>query len=146
MTASKTPELWNLPAAALQASLAEMAPDGVRGCEGIALWLGRRSGATAEITHVVALRGLGIEKLPDRLSISPELLNEVTDVAIDLEATRVKIPVDRVVGVVRGLERVALLQRERMKQESDRDRTTRAVQHPLAELLTTSRRRRRRWR
>ena len=85
MTTSRTPELWKLPAAAMQASLAEMAPDGVRGCEGVALWLGRRSGATAEITHVVALRGPGILKLPDHLSISPELLNEVTDVAIELD-------------------------------------------------------------
>lgn len=83
MTSHRTPEAWELPASALQASLAEMAPDGARGCEGVALWLGRKAGDVARVMHVVALRGSGIEKWRDHLSISSELLNDVTDVAID---------------------------------------------------------------
>ncbi len=84
MSLQNSPEAWELPAAALHASLAEMAPDGARGCEGVALWLGRRAGTVAQVSHVVTLRGVGIVKWPDRLSIAAELLNEVTDVAIDL--------------------------------------------------------------
>lgn len=75
---------WRLPKAALRASIVEMVPDGARGCEGVALWLGRKFGPIASITHVVSLRGPGIVKRPDHLSISAELLNELTDVATDL--------------------------------------------------------------
>ncbi|MER3406785.1 MAG: hypothetical protein C4289_17785, partial [Chloroflexota bacterium] len=38
----------------------------------------------AEITHVVGLRGPGVIKRPDFLRIEPWLLNDVTDLAIDL--------------------------------------------------------------
>lgn len=84
MTALKTPLLWRLPAAALQASIAEMARDGARGCEGVALWLGRRIAGVVTVTHVIGLRGGGVVRHPDHLSISAELLDDVTDVAIDL--------------------------------------------------------------
>jgi proteasome lid subunit RPN8/RPN11 len=63
-------------------SISEMASDGARGCEGVALWLGRRFAGIVTVTHVVALRGPGVTKRPDHLSISPELLNEVTMLAI----------------------------------------------------------------
>lgn len=83
MTLPKTPFFWLLPKAALQMSLAEMAPDGARGCEGVALWLGRRVAGLVTITHVIGLRGPGVVKRPDYLSISAELLDDVTDVAIE---------------------------------------------------------------
>ncbi|TPN82548.1 hypothetical protein FJ987_15710 [Mesorhizobium sp. CU2] len=76
------PIIWRLPKAAMTASISEMARDGARGCEGVALWLGRRFAGIVTVTHVVALRGAGITRCPDRLSISPELLNEVTMLAI----------------------------------------------------------------
>lgn len=76
------PIIWRLPKAAMTASISEMAPDGARGCEGVALWLGRRFAGIVTVTHVVALRGPGITKRPDHLSISPELLNEVTMLAM----------------------------------------------------------------
>lgn len=79
-----SPVRWELPQTALQTAMAEMARDGARHCEGIALWLGRRQGEVAEITHVVGLRGPGVHRRPDYLSISPELLNDVTDAAIEL--------------------------------------------------------------
>jgi hypothetical protein len=76
---------WRLPESALAASCREMARDGVAGNEGVALWLGRRGDGQAEITHVVALRGPGVLKRPDQLVIRPHLLNEVTDLAIELD-------------------------------------------------------------
>ena len=84
MSTLRNLEVWELPVAAFEASLAEIAPDGRRGNEGVALWLGSRSMTVATIAYVIALRGPGIVKLPDQLSISAELLNEVTDVAIEL--------------------------------------------------------------
>jgi hypothetical protein len=84
MNGPVSPARWRLPKAALQSAMAEMALDGARRCEGIALWLGHRYGDVAEITHVVGLRGPGISRRPDYLSISPELLNDVTDAAIEL--------------------------------------------------------------
>lgn len=83
MIALKTPLLWRLPAAAIQASIAEMAPDGACGCEGVAMWLGRRIVGVVTVTHVIGLRGPGVIKRPDQLLISAELLCEVTDVAIE---------------------------------------------------------------
>lgn len=77
-----SPMIWILPKAAVTASISEMAPDGRRGCEGVALWLGRRFAGIVSVTHVVALRGPGVTKRPDHLSISPELLNEVTMLSI----------------------------------------------------------------
>jgi proteasome lid subunit RPN8/RPN11 len=75
---------WRIPEPAFAASLQEMAHDGVRGDEGVALWLGRRGAGQAEVTHVVALRGPGVVKRPDQLTIGPALVNDVTDLAIDL--------------------------------------------------------------
>lgn len=78
-------ETWRIPESALVDSMAEMAIDGISGNEGVALWLGHRRDGIAEVTHLVALRGAGIIKFPDFLRIESWLLNEVTDLAIDLE-------------------------------------------------------------
>lgn len=75
------PKRWRMPLHALQLSFGEMARDGQRSWEGVALWLGRRDGEDAVVTHVVGLRGPGVVKRPDYLFISPELINEVADVA-----------------------------------------------------------------
>jgi hypothetical protein len=77
---------WRIPEPAFTVSLQEMARDGIWGNEGVALWFGRRGNGQAEVTHVVALRGPGVIKRPDQLVIQPSLVNEVTDIAIELGA------------------------------------------------------------
>ncbi len=77
-------ETWCLTEEALLDSLAEMARDGVRGNEGVVLWLGRREKGRADISHLVALRGPTVIKRPDLLLIDAAMLNDVTDVAIGL--------------------------------------------------------------
>lgn len=77
-------EAWILPRLALEASMREMAIDGGLGREGVALWLGKRDGSLAQISQVVILRGPGVVKRRDLLEISADLLNDVTDVAIEL--------------------------------------------------------------
>jgi proteasome lid subunit RPN8/RPN11 len=75
---------WRIPASAMAQSLREMARDGLLGSEGVALWLGRRGNGQAEVTHLVALRGPGVIKRPDQLVIQPQLVNDVTDLAVEL--------------------------------------------------------------
>jgi hypothetical protein len=60
-----------------------MARDGREGNEGIALWLGRRTGGIATITHVVCLRGADVEREPDYLRVGSGTLNAVADLAIE---------------------------------------------------------------
>lgn len=76
-------QLWRIPRAAIQDSLDEMALDGDNGIEGIVLWLGKDVGETAEVTHLVRLRGPLVEKRKDFINIHPRLFNEITDVAIE---------------------------------------------------------------
>lgn len=75
-------DIWRIPQTVITDVLEEMTIDGSRGNEGIALFLGRHEGTTAEVTHMVKLRGLGVQKYPDQIRITAALLNEVTDVAI----------------------------------------------------------------
>ena len=82
-------EKWFIPQQAIALSFEEMARDGSRGNEGIALWLGGRDRGQATVSHVVALRGSGIVRHPDFLSISPDVMNEVTDLAIRLQVVLV---------------------------------------------------------
>lgn len=75
---------WRLPEHALTESMREMARDGKKGNEGIVLWLGRRTKKEATISHLVLLRGSGVIKRPNFLRIESWLLNEVTDITIDI--------------------------------------------------------------
>jgi proteasome lid subunit RPN8/RPN11 len=75
-------ESWHIPEMVIAEALAEMAIDGREGNEGIALFLGRDDDGAAEVTHLVKLRGVGLEKYPDQINIHSSLLNEVTDVAV----------------------------------------------------------------
>lgn len=77
-------DTWRIPELVLTESFREMSRDGQQGNEGTALWLGRRDKGHAEVTHVVTLRGPDVVKRPDLLMIEPALVNEVTDLAIDL--------------------------------------------------------------
>jgi hypothetical protein len=76
-------ETWEIPETAIADTLEEMAIDGRDGNEGVVLFLGRDRGAVAEVTHLVKLRGPGIEKYPWRINIDAALINDVTDVAIE---------------------------------------------------------------
>ena len=80
-------EVWRLAEGVLDSSLREMSNDGVCGNEGVVLWLGRRAQGQAEITYLVGLRGSGVTKRPDLLVISPGVLNEVADVALQLNVS-----------------------------------------------------------
>jgi hypothetical protein len=75
-------ETWRLPEMMIADALKEMAIDGREGNEGIVLFLGRDMDAVAEVTHLLKLRGPGVEKYPARINIDAALLNDVTDVAI----------------------------------------------------------------
>lgn len=74
---------WLLPETVLPDSLLEMAIDGRRGNEGIVLWLGRDAGDTAEITHLVKLRGPLVIRRPNQIHIESALFNDVADVCIE---------------------------------------------------------------
>jgi hypothetical protein len=76
-------ESWRIPKVAIPDARAEMALDGREGNEGIVLFLGRDRGTAAEVTHLVKLRGPGVERNPVQIRITAALLNEVTDVAIE---------------------------------------------------------------
>jgi proteasome lid subunit RPN8/RPN11 len=75
---------WSIPETALVQSLQEMARDGLLGNEGVALWLGHRANGQADVRHLVTLRGSCVLKRPDQLVIRPQIVNEVTDLAIEL--------------------------------------------------------------
>ncbi len=76
-------DTWRVPREALEASVREMARDGIHGNEGIALWLGTREGGVVTITHVVCVRGQDVVREPAYLSVGSATLNEVGDVAIE---------------------------------------------------------------
>src|SRR5690348_16213171 len=72
---------WLIPKSALDESRKEMAQDGRRRNEGTCLWLGTRSDGVARITHVVFLRGPGVQKGPSNVQIDPELMRDVHEKA-----------------------------------------------------------------
>jgi hypothetical protein len=80
-----TIDCWRIPEGAIPRSLEEMAQDGESGNEGIVLFLGHHQQLTAEITHLIGLRGPGIQKFPNLINIYPPLLNDVTDLALELK-------------------------------------------------------------
>lgn len=79
------PDRWVLPEFVWRQSLNDMALDGAKGCEGVALWLGRHLEGAAVISTCVLLRGPGVIKHPNHLSISAGLMNQVTMAALELD-------------------------------------------------------------
>jgi hypothetical protein len=55
---------WRLPMDLLAESVHIMQPCGARGHEGLAMWLGVQHDHQVDITHVVALRGAGLQTAP----------------------------------------------------------------------------------
>lgn len=76
--------IWRIPRSVLPDSFAEMKKDGLRGKEGIVLWLGHKINGQAEVTHLVSLRGKGITRSSANLRIDSSVVNDVTDLAIEL--------------------------------------------------------------
>jgi hypothetical protein len=70
---------WRLPGDLLRQSIDEMALDGRCGNEGTCLWLGNRARGEATVTHVVFLRGPGVQKSPVNVRLSAELMRLVHD-------------------------------------------------------------------
>lgn len=84
MNTYRVPRTWRLPEDALRRSLAEMALDGRADREGVAMWLGRHDdNGDVGVTHVVFLRGSGLVKRFDLLQISADLMNEISDLALE---------------------------------------------------------------
>jgi len=81
------PDRWQISESAFRLSMAEMAIDGAYGREGVAMWLGMHEQGTASVSHVAVLRGRGVLKARDQLHISSDLLNELTDKAIEIGIT-----------------------------------------------------------
>ncbi len=74
---------WVIGRGVVDATLMGLARDGRDRREGIALWLGRRVGETARVSHVVRLAGPGLVTREDLLEVSAELFNEVDDVCAE---------------------------------------------------------------
>jgi proteasome lid subunit RPN8/RPN11 len=77
------PEHWRVGSQVFAQSLIEMARDGIMGNEGVAMWLGRYEGNVAVISHLGLLRGPHVRKEPALLIIDSELINDLTDLAIE---------------------------------------------------------------
>ncbi|MBI3894359.1 MAG: hypothetical protein HY313_00360 [Acidobacteria bacterium] len=78
---------WRMPTNTLSASLQAMAPDGLRGNEGIVMWLGRSASNVATITHLVTFAEHLLRKRPDFLEIPPSTMSRLTDLAETLEVS-----------------------------------------------------------
>lgn len=72
---------WVIPEDLMAESLRTMRPHGAVGNEGLALWLGTGSGARAEITHVVEVRGAGFRTSPLFMSLSMRAMASLTELA-----------------------------------------------------------------
>jgi len=79
------PDRWEIPDYVWHQSLDDMAIDGRLQCEGVALWLGDADDYVARVKQVVLLRGPGVIKRINQLTISAELMNVVADAALERE-------------------------------------------------------------
>lgn len=77
---------WLLPSDLISVSTTIMRPNGLRGCEGLALWFGNQLEQQTKITHVVALHGPGIQCRPLQLQLSYRALEKLTDLGDHLQA------------------------------------------------------------
>jgi proteasome lid subunit RPN8/RPN11 len=62
-----------------------MRPNGLRGCEGLALWLGEEAGNVVWVTHVVELVGAGVTSSPLHLELSTHAVARLTLLAHELQ-------------------------------------------------------------
>ena len=73
--------VWVLPSTLLSASLAIMHRDGIKGCEGIAFWLGTQENGAAIVRTVVSMEGYGIQKHPLYMEVTPDAMNALAEAA-----------------------------------------------------------------
>lgn len=78
---------WNIPSTIWSASTEDLARDGAQGNEGIVLWLGRRLDSEAHVMRLLLIRGQDVTRRPSFVRVGDRLINDVTDVAIDLGLT-----------------------------------------------------------
>lgn len=71
-------DTWVMPMTYLRDSIAEMAPDGMNGNEGITLWAGTLESGVARLSLLIGLHGPDIEKNPLYIKISCDLFNRVS--------------------------------------------------------------------
>lgn len=81
----RVPERWVIGQHVWSQSLADMALDGAQHREGVALWLGQADDDIAIARQCVLLRGPGVTKRHNQLSISAGLMNDVTLAAMELD-------------------------------------------------------------
>jgi hypothetical protein len=72
---------WRLPHDLLERSIEIMRPHGIRGNEGLALWLAKGDGPEVEITELIEVFGAGFRTTPLYLSLSLRAMATLTDVA-----------------------------------------------------------------
>jgi hypothetical protein len=75
---------WALPADLISQSVEIMRPNGMRGSEGLALWLGDEHDGLVEITHVLSLKGSGLVARPLQLSLSLSAISRITSLSDEL--------------------------------------------------------------
>lgn len=76
---------WLLPEDLLQKSIEVMRPQGMRGNEGLALWLGKSNGTVIEVTHLVEVTGLGFHTSPLFMKLSMRAMAKLTDLTDQLD-------------------------------------------------------------
>jgi len=77
---------WRLPIDLLDESVRIMQPCGAQGHEGLAMWLGVEQDNLVDITHIVALRGAGLQTAPLQIRMSYKAMNRLSDIAEELGA------------------------------------------------------------
>lgn len=75
---------WGLPADLISQSVEIMRPNGTRGSEGLALWLGDEHDGLVEFTHVLRLQGSGLIARPLQLSLSLRAISRITRLSDEL--------------------------------------------------------------
>lgn len=76
---------WLFPKDLLQKSIEVMRPQGLRGNEGLALWLGKANGNVIEITHLVEVIGPGFQTSPLFMRLSMRAMAKLTNLADGLD-------------------------------------------------------------
>ncbi|MBK9160468.1 MAG: hypothetical protein IPM27_02700 [Nitrosomonadales bacterium] len=76
---------WLLPEDLLQKSIDVMRPHGAIGNEGLALWLGKATGAEIQVTHIIEVTGPGFSTSPLHMRLSMRAMSKLTDLSEQLD-------------------------------------------------------------
>jgi len=89
MKSGTLPQKWIFPQGAIELAFAEVARNGMRGEEGIALWLGARHDHSMLITHVVHLHMKNVVRDRLHIQLDTSVMSDVMDVCISAGRTLV---------------------------------------------------------